>query len=245
VKAVVVENLSLEAVFGILRKPLRDVLRMNPPRSERIALIYFPHERVVLSSAVRQGLENLGSAEGQYRIAAGYDFTIEAHELLVSQEFQVCTERGNGWFWTDESYKEITNAKMRLVPPLREESSPFPCPCCGYRIFRGAPGSFEICGICNWEDDPVQLLDPAYAGGANRMCLMEAQENFAKFGACDLSSCGGSRKPGPNECRAVDWRTARSDDLLHARTPASLSGDEAEHFSNWYYWKRQRTEDTR
>src|SRR5579862_921788 len=51
----------------------------------------------------------------------------------------------------------------------------YPCPCCGFRVFGEPPGSHEICPVCNWEDDPVQLHDPHYAGGANRRSLREAQ----------------------------------------------------------------------
>jgi len=44
---------------------------------------------------------------------------------------------------------------------------PYPCPCCGHRIFDEPPGSCDICKICFWEDDNVQLRWPDYAGGAN------------------------------------------------------------------------------
>jgi anaerobic ribonucleoside-triphosphate reductase len=29
----------------------------------------------------------------------------------------------------------------------------WPCPCCGYQVFTGPPGSYEICPVCGWEDD--------------------------------------------------------------------------------------------
>ena len=32
-----------------------------------------------------------------------------------------------------------------------------PCPCCGYLVFDEPVGSFDICPICDWEDDDVQL----------------------------------------------------------------------------------------
>ncbi len=54
---------------------------------------------------------------------------------------------------------------------------------------QGLPRSqaYEICPICRWEDDPVQLADPWFAGGANHSCLLEAQHNFATYGVCELS----------------------------------------------------------
>ncbi|UOX88817.1 hypothetical protein MUY14_45345 [Amycolatopsis sp. FBCC-B4732] len=33
----------------------------------------------------------------------------------------------------------------------------YPCPCCGHLAFGEPPGSYGICGVCFWEDDPVQL----------------------------------------------------------------------------------------
>jgi Cysteine-rich CPCC len=32
----------------------------------------------------------------------------------------------------------------------------------------GPPGSYEICPVCFWDDDLVQLRWPTYAGGANQ-----------------------------------------------------------------------------
>ena len=49
-----------------------------------------------------------------------------------------------------------------------------PCPCCGTKTI-SEPGQYEICDVCNWEDDPVQSADPDYAGGANHVSLNEAR----------------------------------------------------------------------
>ena len=59
----------------------------------------------------------------------------------------------------------------------------FPCPCCGYLVFSGTPGTDEICPICGWQDDVSQLRDPSSSGGANEPSLIEAQMNLANFGA--------------------------------------------------------------
>jgi hypothetical protein len=50
----------------------------------------------------------------------------------------------------------------------------FPCPACGFLMFSEAPGSYEICDLCGWEDDHVQLAHPG-TGGANAESLIEAQ----------------------------------------------------------------------
>lgn len=55
----------------------------------------------------------------------------------------------------------------------------FTCPCCGFKTFDGeAIGTYEICELCNWEDDPIQNKDPDYEGGANGYSLREGQHFF-------------------------------------------------------------------
>jgi hypothetical protein len=59
----------------------------------------------------------------------------------------------------------------------------FACPCCGFlTLMEQPPGTFEVCPVCYWEDDPVQYADPVYRGGANQVNLSEARKNFAVFG---------------------------------------------------------------
>jgi Cysteine-rich CPCC len=36
-------------------------------------------------------------------------------------------------------------------------------------------GSYDICRVCGWEDDGVQLANPCSGGGANHESLAEAQ----------------------------------------------------------------------
>ena len=57
-----------------------------------------------------------------------------------------------------------------------ESSSELPCPGCGFLIFGpDAYGSYGICPLCNWEDDPVQLANPLSPGGANGESLHTCQ----------------------------------------------------------------------
>ena len=51
----------------------------------------------------------------------------------------------------------------------------FPCPACGDLVFDEPPGSYDICGVCGWEDDLVQLRHPCLRGGANQQILWEWQ----------------------------------------------------------------------
>jgi hypothetical protein len=83
----------------------------------------------------------------------------------------------------------------------------FACPCCGYKTFSHvANGSYDICLVCFWEDDPIQLENPDYEGGANPMSLRQAQRNFLEFGACDKDMLRNVRQPTKDELRDENWR---------------------------------------
>jgi hypothetical protein len=58
------------------------------------------------------------------------------------------------------------------------------CPCCHSMSLTKA-GGWQICDVCNWEDDPVQEKHSDLAGGANKVSLNEARLNFARTGVSD------------------------------------------------------------
>ena len=39
-------------------------------------------------------------------------------------------------------------------------------------------GEYDICGVCSWENDPIQLNNPDFQGGANQMSLNEAKRAY-------------------------------------------------------------------
>lgn len=53
------------------------------------------------------------------------------------------------------------------------------CPVCGKYTFKKRD-DFDICPICNWENDDLQLSDPEFWGGANQMSLNQAKEAWKK-----------------------------------------------------------------
>ncbi len=76
----------------------------------------------------------------------------------------------------------------------------YQCPCCGFFALEGTPdNSFDICPICFWEADGVQLDDPDYSDGANKVSLCEARENFLKFGASEEAFAKNVWPPYPDE----------------------------------------------
>jgi hypothetical protein len=76
-----------------------------------------------------------------------------------------------------------------------EDLQRFACPCCGFiTLLEEPPGTYEICGICGWEDDYVQFRDPDFRGGANHESLREARSAFADRLATHPEIAGRARR---------------------------------------------------
>jgi rubredoxin len=72
----------------------------------------------------------------------------------------------------------------------------YPCPVCGFLTFtEEPPGTYDICPVCFWEDDPVQAQDPDFEGGANSVSMNVAKRNFRSFGACEQRFTSQVRDP--------------------------------------------------
>jgi len=56
-----------------------------------------------------------------------------------------------------------------------EAGESYKCPVCGKYTFKSA-GDDDICPVCNWQDDLIQLEDPDEEECANRMSLNQARE---------------------------------------------------------------------
>lgn len=76
----------------------------------------------------------------------------------------------------------------------------YKCPCCGYLTLKNeAPGSFEICPVCFWEDDNIQYFNPDYEGGANGVSLKQARKNYELIGAISKEYLNNVRLPVEDE----------------------------------------------
>lgn len=74
----------------------------------------------------------------------------------------------------------------------------WPCPCCGYLTIDDEsppPGTYFICPVCGWEDDPVQFADATYRGGANEDSLNEVRADFLAWRAAGYPSDARRRAP--------------------------------------------------
>ena len=72
------------------------------------------------------------------------------------------------------------------------------CLCCGYRTL-DERGAYQICPVCFWEDDLEQEKNPNDDGGANAVSLIEARNNYMKFGACQKEMIKYCRLPKEEE----------------------------------------------
>jgi hypothetical protein len=111
--------------------------------------------------------------------------------------------------------------------------SPFPCAACGFLTLDEGPGTCEICDVCGWEDDPVQLAYPRMRGGANDESLVEAQAEVMRRYPLSLQSVDGHP-------RDPEWRPLRDDE---ATDDGPRSGREDLEDSNReasaYYWRKR------
>ncbi|MBK1643166.1 hydrolase [Thiocapsa imhoffii] len=82
----------------------------------------------------------------------------------------------------------------------------FPCPCCGYCVHEHEPGFHQVCPICGWEDDLSQLRFVAMPGSSNTVSLVEAQQNYQRYGASERRRIGETRAPVDGETRDAGWR---------------------------------------
>jgi len=115
----------------------------------------------------------------------------------------------------------------------------FPCPCCGHVVFEESL-CWEICPICFWEDDPVQVADPWFEGGANKPSLIQAQQNYKSFGAMERRFTSNVRKPTKSDRKDPAWRLVLKSDKVSVTTPKSIeeNAEKTGISESYYYWER-------
>ena len=114
----------------------------------------------------------------------------EIHDVLVD-----LLEPGDGQ-WPDWFLEAAGELAGRDTPLGRR----FACPCCGYLTLVEPPtGTYDICTVCFWEDDGVQFRDLDYEGGANKVSLNQARENFQRHGVSEIRFKRYVRPPRPEE----------------------------------------------
>jgi hypothetical protein len=101
------------------------------------------------------------------------------------------------WDFRFDEFEEIIQLAKKGLWEMRSDSKDqcYPCPCCGHlTLSENTHDTFEICTVCNWEDDDVQFNNPDFPGGANEACLNEARINFKIFGTSSRKFLKGKNK---------------------------------------------------
>lgn len=143
-----------------------------------------------------------------------YDTELD-YDTLIEEEYTAFSELGkvaSRFSEFDEDIKkypgtystkaELKNAIIKTKEKLKMKNhrKRHSCPCCGFLTRSESDyGTFEICPICNWEDDYVQANNPNYKGGANQESLNEARDNYKKFGASAQKYIKEVRPPQSDE----------------------------------------------
>ncbi|MGC4942942.1 CPCC family cysteine-rich protein [Kribbella sp. DT2] len=121
----------------------------------------------------------------------------------------------------------------------------YPCVCCGHLTMDETVGSYQICPVCFWEDDQVQLRTPDTVLGANRVPLVEAQRNYLAYGACDEHARKYVRPPQDDEPLERGWRPIDlGQDVFEEpadSTPGWIADGTILYWWRATYWKADRT----
>lgn len=88
-----------------------------------------------------------------------------------------------------------------------EQAEKRPCPCCGnYTLCTESPGSYQLCPVCRWIDDPWSAEHPEEVGDYNEVALEAARRNYQIFGTCTEDTRSQGRPPEPEELPEIYLR---------------------------------------
>ena len=72
----------------------------------------------------------------------------------------------------------------------------YDCPCCDFLTLPyKPPGSYEVCPVCAWVDEPDQYNNPDSIEGCNVISLIQARANFKSFRAISENDVPNVRLP--------------------------------------------------
>jgi len=111
------------------------------------------------------------------------------------------------WF---EAYVSKVNEGIILPPKAGKH---YTCPCCGYPTL-GERGAYDICGLCNWEDDGQDdpHADEVWGGPNGSYSLTEARENFTRHKIMYGPPKGDTRVGGSDSAKEAEAKIA----IMHA-----------------------------
>jgi len=88
------------------------------------------------------------------------------------------------------------------------------CPSCGFlTVDEKIYGTYNICEVCGWEDDQVQLANPCSGGGANSESLHESQVTSLEILPLEIKEYKGIK-------RCTNWRPLNTEEIDKYKTQA-------------------------
>jgi hypothetical protein len=135
-----------------------------------VALVELPDGRRVSAVYVFERDWWVARVEGVDRVAEGHWL----HQVVANV---LGIPRGTRS--PDEVLKAVQQLAHRDTPNGRRVQ----CRCCGF-LTLAEYGFYEICPVCDWEDDPTTIFTPGERGGPgpNHLSLTEGRRNFAEQG---------------------------------------------------------------
>jgi hypothetical protein len=119
----------------------------------------------------------------------------------------------------------------------------YPCPVCGYLMFAESPGSYDICEVCGWEDDALQLeFATTLDGGANTITLLGAQREFAQAAGRLARKHPGATVPRDRDptWRPIDLARDRFPQWTNEVAERAPAPDESLYYWRATFWNRDR-----
>jgi len=189
----------------------------TPRKGDRALADLLRAHGMVMNGGVDHLLEVLSTAELQaaargYRFFGFNDVASVLATVMASRggDLDEATRRYSFLVPTDGVIVERFHAVLESSPDTFAPAENLACPACGFltvpdRVY----GSYNICEVCGWEDDGVQLANPACEGGANAVSLVHAQaEALRSFPV----SVFGHREVG----RSPSWRPLTEEEVARA-----------------------------
>ncbi|MBX7194805.1 MAG: hypothetical protein K1X94_22310 [Sandaracinaceae bacterium] len=125
-----------------------------------------------------------------------------AERLPPRFEFHARCSKGHSAHGLGEAPTGVWTQTRMFTPvaPRKGPAGRWTCVCCGcFTLEEEPPGSFQICPVCWWEDDPTQYADPDLPDHANQPSLMHARRLYLESGVSDLAHQARVRAPRPDE----------------------------------------------
>ena len=99
------------------------------------------------------------------------------YSLIITLVFSLANRMGNAPEVIKENKNPYSGTNNTVTYAGNKSNDDQMCPCCK-RYKLNEIGKYEVCPVCNWEDDPVARQDPDYVGGANHLSLNEARAQY-------------------------------------------------------------------